>query len=53
MELARTKQAIYAYLITPSSLFFKQVVEIANKKTYILVGDTREMNNRAIPDVVI
>lgn len=53
MELGRTKQAIYEYLITPSPLFLKQVVEIAETKAYILVRDTRVMKKRAIPDVVI
>ena len=51
--MARTKQAIYEYLIEPSPLFLKQVVEIAETKDYILVRDTREMKKRAIPDLVI
>ncbi|RDC58823.1 hypothetical protein [Adhaeribacter pallidiroseus] len=53
MEKLKTKQAIYEYLIAPSPLFLKQVVDIAETKTYILVMDSREMKKRAIPDTVI
>ncbi|QNF32239.1 hypothetical protein HUW51_05650 [Adhaeribacter swui] len=51
--MVRSKQTIYEYLIEPSPLFLKQVVEIAETKEYILVQDTREIKKRAIPDQVI
>ena len=51
--MVTTKQAIYEYLIAPSPLFLKQVVEISEIKGYILVHDTREIKKRAIPDSVI
>ncbi|QMU26586.1 hypothetical protein [Adhaeribacter radiodurans] len=53
MELVKTKQAIYDYLIAPSPLFLKQVVDIAETKEYLLVMDSREMKKRSIPDQVI
>ncbi len=53
MEIVRTKQALYDYLIEPSPLFLKQVVDIAETKAYLLVMDSREMKKRAIPDAVI
>ena len=49
----RTKQAVYEYLIEPSPLFLKQVVDVAETKAYILVMDSREMKKRSIPDTVI
>lgn len=53
MEIIKTKQAIYEYLIEPSPLFLKQVVDIAETKAYILVMDSREIKKRSIPDTVI
>lgn len=53
MEIMKTKQAVYEYLIEPSPLFLKQVVDIAETKAYILLMDSREMKKRAIPDTVI
>ncbi len=51
--MLRTKEHIYNYLIQPSHLFLKQVVDIAETNTYILVMDTRKSKKRAIPDTVI
>lgn len=53
MDRVKTKQEIYEYLIAPSPLFLKQVVEIIETKSYILVQDTRQMKKRSIPDTVI
>ena len=53
MEIVKTKEAIYNYLIEPSHLFLKQVVDIAETNTYILVMDIRKIKKRSIPDTVI
>jgi hypothetical protein len=53
MEMVKTKEAVYDYLIEPSHLFLKQVVEVAETKSYILVMDIRILSKRSIPDVVI
>ena len=53
MEMVKTKEAIYNYLIEPSHLFLKQVVDIAETNTYILVMDMRKSKKRAIPDTII
>lgn len=48
----KTKEEILNYLIEPSHLFLKQVVDIAETKTYILVRDLRNFKKRSIPDTV-
>ena len=53
MELIKTREAIFDYLIEPSPLFLKQVVDIVETKTYILVRDLRKVKRRAIPDTVL
>ena len=53
MDIVRSKEAIFNYLIEPSHLFLKQVVNIAETSSYILVMDTRLSNNRSIPETVI
>ena len=49
----RTKEQVYHYLIHPSPLFLKQVIEVAETKDYIVVLDLRKTKKRAIPDKVI
>ena len=53
MEIVRTREEIYHYLIQPSHLFLKQVIVIAETKNYILVMDVRKTNKRIIPDTII
>ena len=53
MERIRTKEEVYHYLIEPSHLFLKQVVDIAETKNYILVMDIRKLKKRSIPDPII
>ena len=53
MEFVRSKEAIYNYLIEPSHLFLKQVVNITETKGYILVMDSRKSKKRIIPDTVL
>ena len=43
MELLNTRQEVYDNLIQPSPLFLKQVVDITETKTYILVRDLRRL----------
>jgi predicted nucleic acid-binding protein len=52
MVMVKTKQAIFDYLIEPSPLFFKQVLDIAETKAYILVRDFRNIKKLSIPDIV-
>jgi hypothetical protein len=49
----RTREQVYQYLIQPSPLFLKQVIEVAETKEYIVVQDLRKTKNMAIPDKVI
>ena len=53
MEIVRTKKEIYYYLIEPSHLFLKQVVDVAESENYILVMDIRKVKKRIIPEAVI
>ena len=53
MDIVRSKEAIFNYLIEPSHLFLKQVVNIAETNAYILVMDLRKSKKRSIPDTVI
>jgi len=53
MEIVRTREEIYHYLIQPSHLFLKQVIDIAETKNYILIMDVRKTKKRIIPDMII
>jgi hypothetical protein len=50
--MVKTKDAILNYLIEPSPLFLKQVVDVVETKAYFLVRDLRKVKNRIIPDKV-
>ena len=49
----RTKEQVFQYLIQPSPLFLKQVVQVAETKDYIVVQDLRNTKKLTIPDKVI
>jgi hypothetical protein len=49
----RTKEQVYRYLIEPSHLFLKQVIQVEETKDYIVVQDLRKTKKLSIPDKVL
>ena len=49
----RTKEQVYHYLIHPSPLFLKQVIQVVETRNYIVVLDLRKTKKRFMPDKVI
>ena len=49
----RTREHVYNYLIQPSPLFLKQIIEVDEMKHYIVVRDLRKTKKLVIPDKVL
>lgn len=49
----RTKEQVYHYLIHPSPLFLKQVIQVEETRNYIVVLDLRKTKKLFMPDKVI
>lgn len=52
-NIMRTKEHILEYLTQPSHLFLKQVVNIIETNTHILIMDLRKTKRLFIPDNVV
>ena len=49
----RTKEQVYRYLIQPSHLFLKQVIQVEETKDYMVVQDLRKTKRLFMPDKVL
>jgi hypothetical protein len=49
----RTKEQVYRYLMQPSHLFLKQIIQVEETKDYIVVQDLRKAKKFSIPDKVL
>lgn len=49
----RTKEQVYLYLIQPSHLFLKQIIQVQETKDYIVVQDFRKAKKLSIPDKIL